>query len=111
MALPLRDRVGRAYRKRLLFSSHALEQMNLLERLITTRDVRDIIENGDIIEEYADDPRGPSCLVYGKTREGRVLHVVCAPKSDHLVVVTAYTPSLIEWERDFRTRKRGGRSR
>jgi len=79
--------------------------------MISTRDVRDIIEKGEIIEEYADDLRGPSCLVYGRTREGRVLHAVCAPKSDHLVVVTAYTPSLIEWERDFRTRKREGRSR
>ena len=111
MTLPLRDQVTRAYRKRLLFSSHALEQMNLSGRMITTGDVRDIIEKGQIIEEYADDPRGHSCLVYGKTKEGRVLHVVCSPKSDHLVVVTAYTPSLIEWERDFRTRKREGRTR
>ncbi len=84
----LRDRVAAAYKKRLLFSSHAVEQMNLSERLITAGEVRDIIEEGMIIEEYTDDRRGPSCLLYGKTREGRVLHVVCAPKRDHLVVVT-----------------------
>ena len=111
MTSPLKDQVASSYRKRLLFSSHALEQMNLSERMITTRDVRDIIENGEIIEEYTDDRRGPSCLVYGRTEEGRVLHVVCAPKGDHLVVITAYSPSLIEWERDFRTRRRGGRGR
>jgi len=41
--------VTQAYRKRLLFSSHALEQMNLSERMITTGDVRDIIEKGQIL--------------------------------------------------------------
>ncbi len=107
----LKDRVASSYRKRLLFSSHALEQMNLSERMITPRNVRDILENGEIIEEYTDDPRGPSCLVFGRTREGQALHVVCAPKRDYLVVVTAYSPSLIEWERDLRTRRRGGRGR
>ncbi len=111
MTSPLKDRVASSYQKRLLFSSHALEQMNLSERMVNTRDVRDIIENGEIIEEYTDDPRGPSCLVFGRTREGRALHVVCAPKRDHLVVITAYSPSLIEWERDFRIRRRGGRGR
>ncbi len=105
----LRDLVASAYRKKLLFSSHAVEQMTVAERMITTVEVRDIIETGEIIEQYTDDTRGPSCLLYGKTRQGRVLHVVCAPKTDHLVVVTAYTPSLIEWERDLRTRRRGGR--
>ncbi len=107
----LRDRVAAAYKKRLLFSSHAVEQMNLSERLITPWEVHEIIEKGEIVEEYTDDTRGPSCLLYGKTREGRVLHVVCAPKRDHLVVVTAYTPSLNEWERDLRSRRRGGRGR
>ena len=109
MARSLAERLHDAYRKRLLFSSHAVEQMTYSERMISTREVRDIIERGEVIEEYAEDPRGLSCLLYGKTRQGRVLHVVCAPKIDHLVVVTAYVPSLIEWERDYRTRRRGGR--
>ena len=81
---------------------------DLMERMIATSEVREIIERGELIEEYADDPRGPSCLIFGKTRQGRILHVVCAPKNDHLLVVTAYIPSLNEWERDYRTRRRGG---
>jgi len=40
-----------AYRKRLLFSSHAVEQMTYSERMISTREVRDIIERGEVIEE------------------------------------------------------------
>ena len=104
----LKEQVISAYKKRLFFSSHAVEQMNLSQRMITTGDVRDIIEKGEIIERYLDDPRGPSCLIYGRTREGRALHVVCAPKRDHLVVITAYTPSLIEWEKDLRARRRRG---
>ncbi len=76
----LRDRVASAYRKMLLFSSHAVEQMTVAERMIATVEVRDIIETGEIIEQYTDDTRGPSCLLYGKTRLGRVLHVVCVSK-------------------------------
>lgn len=98
--------VLRAYRKRALFTSHALDQMNLQERMISPHEVYEAIESDEIVEDYPNDPRGHTCLIMGKTRVGRVIHLVCAPKTDYLAIITAYVPSLIEWELEFRRRKR-----
>jgi len=89
-----------------LFARHALNQMNLSEGMILRREVYEVIEGDEVVEDYPNDPRGHSCLLLGRTREGRVIHVVCAPKEDYLAVVTVYSPSLLEWEPDFKTRRR-----
>jgi len=60
---------------------------------------------GTVIEDYPTDPRGHSCLILGYGRDGRPIHVVCAPKGDYLAVVTAYLPDSNQWEDDFRRRK------
>jgi len=98
--------VLRVYRRKLLFARHALNQMNMSERMILRREVCEAIESDEVVEDYPDDPRGHSCLPMGKSRGGRVIHVVCAPKKDYLAVVTVYAPSLLEWEADFKTRRR-----
>jgi len=79
----------------------------LLQRGISSLDVETAILNGEIIEDYPDDYPFPSCLVIGKTNTNLVLHIVCAIGDDKLWIITAYEPSLIEWEADFRTRKEG----
>jgi len=38
--------------------------------------------------------------------EGRPVHVVCAPKDDYLAIITAYIPSLDEWDATFKKRKK-----
>jgi len=96
----------RVYRKKVLFTRHALNQMNLAERMILRKEVSEAIESDEVVEDYPNDPRGHSCLLMGRTRDERVIHVVCAPKVDYLAVVTVYTPSLLEWELDFKTRRR-----
>ncbi len=98
----LRDRASR----RALFTPHAVRQMLRPDRMISTADVRKVIEDGEIIEDYPDDPRGHSCLVLGRSVDGRPLHVVCAPKDEYLAVITAYIPDQAQWSQDFRTRIR-----
>jgi hypothetical protein len=49
---------------------------------ILTDEILAILDSGEIIEEYADDVPYPSCLVLGRTRTGRALHVVCAPEME-----------------------------
>jgi len=98
--------VLKAYRERVLFTRHALNQMNLSERMISRREVYEAIESDEVVEDYPNDPRGHSCLFMGRTREGRVVHMVCAPKKDYLAVITVYTPTLLEWEPNFKTRRR-----
>ena len=62
---------------------------------------------GEVIEKYPHDRPFPSCLVYGRTMDGKPLHVVCAvPRHiDMLIIITVYIPSENEWI-DFRERRR-----
>src|SRR3989304_5958911 len=89
---------------RILFLPHAVRQMSRSDRMISTTDVRKIIDEGEIIEDYPGDTRGHSCLILGKGRDGRPIHIVCAPKDEYLVVVTAYIPEVTQWSKDFKTR-------
>lgn len=72
--------------------------------MIFTRDVRRVLEDGEIIEDYPEDARGHSCLILGRGDNGRPIHVVCAPKDEYLAVITAYIPDERQWSNDFRTR-------
>ena len=90
--------------RKILFLPHALRQMLRPARLITAMEVRQVVETGSIIEEYPDDPRGPSCLMIGYGLDRRPIHIVCAPKDDFLAVITAYLPDPGEWSHDFRKR-------
>jgi|SRR6516225_4481924 hypothetical protein len=61
-----------------------------------------------LIEEYLDDQPYSSCLVLGRTRAARPLHIVCAPvlREQRLIVITIYQPDPARWEADFKRRKR-----
>ncbi|MEY4705970.1 MAG: hypothetical protein RL042_2175 [Nitrospirota bacterium] len=81
----------------------------LRRRRIALEAIEQVIQRGAIIEDYPNDPRGPSCLLLGMTQEGRPIHVVCGTiENDQLLVITAYEPSPEEWELDWRIRKKGG---
>lgn len=55
------------------FSKHALDQTIL--RHISVHELREAMENAQVIENYPDDKYGPSCLVLGFTRSNRPLHI------------------------------------
>lgn len=48
--------------QRLLFLPHAARQMPRPDQMISTADVRKVLENGDIIEDYPEDTRGRAQL-------------------------------------------------
>ena len=58
------------------FTIHGFERC--VERDISPEGVREVLLSGEIIEDYPKDKYGPSCLVYGTTRKGRILHVQCS---------------------------------
>jgi hypothetical protein len=67
---------------------------------VTAREIRDglLSAQAEIIENYADDPRGASCLVLGFTAEGRPLHFVCGVSlPDVVVIITLYRPDAERW--------------
>lgn len=85
------------------FSKHAVDQTII--RSIGIDEVREAIRNGEIIEDYPDDKYGPTCLIYGKTNEGRPVHVQCSyPSRSVLKIVTVYEPEAERWI-DYRIRR------
>src|SRR5215210_3267462 len=96
--------VQQAAAQRLLFLPHAIRQMSHPDRLITTYEIRSVIEWGEILEDYPEDVRGHSCLMLGYGEGGRAIHVVCSPKDEYLAIITAYLPDEDEWSNDFRAR-------
>ena len=98
--------VRKAAQKKIIFKYHAATQMSRPARLITTKEVRKVVNDGEVIEDYPEDPRGNSCLMLGFGEDKRPIHVVCAPKDDFLALITAYLPDPNEWENDLKTRKK-----
>lgn len=86
-----------------VWSAHCLKRLQ--QRSIRIADVEYAMANGEIIEDYPTDFPFPSCLVFGITRAGQTLHVVCAVGEGSLFVITAYRPDLDHWEADLKTRK------
>ena len=74
-------------------------------RDILYSEVKEVIQNGTIIEEYLNSYPYPSCLVFGYTVNNRALHVVVGVTETNLWFITAYEPSLTYWESDFIHRK------
>jgi len=74
--------------------------------MISPADVRKVVEEGEVIEDYPEDTRGHSCLILGWARDGRPIHIVCAPKEEYLAIITVYVPDKTQWSRDFRRRIR-----
>ena len=107
--MPLEDflnKIREVSTKKILYTIHALDEMNAEDELISNGEVREVIFNGEIVEDYPEDKRGHSCLMMSYTQNGRPVHVVCAPKEEYLAVVTAYVPSQDKWEDDFKVRRK-----
>ena len=105
MAEPLARTVREAAHERILYLPHALDEMNAPEELIGPDEVRAVIFEGEIIEDYPEDARGHSCLMLGYGVKRRPIHVVCSPKDDYLAVITVYLPDQHRWEADWKTRR------
>jgi hypothetical protein len=89
---------------KIIYPPYVLKRM--IERGITIADVRSVLENGELIEEYkADSP--PRYLMLGWSGK-RPIHVVGEddPVTGETIVVTAYEPDVKRWKAGFRERRR-----
>ena len=85
------------------FSKHAVDQSII--RNISVQDVKRVIANGTIIENYPEDKYGPSCLVFGMTENRRPIHIQCSyPSRPIIKIITLYEPNPNRWI-DFKKRK------
>ena len=87
----------------LVFRTHAVKRM--FQRNISEKEVRHVIENGEVIESYRDDTPYPSRLVLGWVKT-RPLHVVAAENrvERQEIIITVYEPDAKEWDPTFTRR-------
>ena len=87
------------------YSRHAEREREL--DMIYTWELEDALRNGEIIENYPDDPRGASCLVLGFCGS-KPIHAVCTIKTEpeELFLITVYDPSKRpdKWTENYRKR-------
>jgi len=77
-----------------IVSNHARSRM--FQRNISTENIKDVILQGQIIEEYPEDEPCPSALFFAYS-EGRPCHVVAAECEDHIRIITVYIPESNKW--------------
>ena len=62
-------RPGKAARSHVLYLPHAVKQMARPDRLISPGEVERVVFEGDLIEDYPEDPRGTVACSWGRQRE------------------------------------------
>ena len=88
----------------IVFRIHAVQRM--FERRVSVGNVRQVLQSGEMIEDYSEEMPAPGGLISGK-RGQRPLHVVMAENTGEgeLVVITVYEPNSSQWKPGFRNRK------
>ena len=84
---------------------HAIQRM--FERRISDKTVRQVLEHGEMIEDYSEEMLHPSGLMLGR-HGSRPLHVVVAENTneDETIVITVYEPDPSHWKPNSRDRKK-----
>ncbi len=91
-------------KRKIDWTVHCLNRLN--QRNISIIDVKNAINTGRIIEYYYDDYPYPSCLILGKSRKGKLIHIVCGISNELVHMITAYYPDIDKWERDMEKRRK-----
>ena len=97
-------RVKALIRQKRYKTSHHAEVEREAEA-ITIDDIKTAILNGELLEDYPDDPRGHSCLMLGTAENKRPLHIVLTilAQIEEVLIITVYIPVPPKWL-DPRTR-------
>jgi hypothetical protein len=85
------------------YTLHAAQRR--IQRGVTREEIEEVLTRGDIIEEYPAHHYGPACLLFGRTTQGRALHILCSLR-ETVDIITVYEPELTEWEEDLKTRRK-----
>ena len=100
-----RDRLREAIQNGMIeWQTHALERM--MKRGISREIIKQVLLEGEIIEDYPDDKPFHTALFLGWS-QGNPFHVVTAlhSLSGYCFVITVYRPDLTHFETDYKTRR------
>ena len=104
MSLTLKIIQAATAANRIKWRYHALKRAQ--ERGINRQQAKDVLRNGQIIEQYPDAEPFPKCLLMAEVEAGRPLYVALAydEADDYLYIVTVHWLDPEKWE-DPWTRK------
>jgi len=87
----------------IIFRVHAIQRM--FQRKISEQDVRNILTEGETIEQYADDTPYPSRLILGWI-DKRPIHIVAADNDgdNEIIIITVYEPDIEKWSDNYKRR-------
>ena len=97
----LRDQ---AARDAVRITLHAHQEM--VDEEMTYGEVREVLLNAHIIENYPDHKRGACCLACCSTSRNRFIHLVCSTSQELAIAITAYEPKPPKWITPFERRER-----
>jgi hypothetical protein len=83
----------------LIFSSHALKRM--FQRGISAQSVRAVLDNPQVVAEYADDKPYPSTLLCAMVEQQALHMLVASSDAGVKVIITVYRPDPLLWSPDF----------
>ncbi len=95
-----RDMVAARLRKQaaadaIRITVHAHQEM--AEEDISLEEVREVLLDAQVVEDYPEHKRGPCCLVCQRTSRGRYVHVVCTTSLEVAIIITVYEPREPKW--------------
>ena len=103
------DKIQNCFTKnKVYYSRHAKVEMENEEfGQIKEHEIFESISSGQIIESYPNDKPYPSVLIYGRSKQNRPLHNVCAynENDDLTIVITVYHPDPELWI-DYKIRRK-----
>jgi hypothetical protein len=78
---------------------HAHQEM--VEEDVSLEEVREVLLDAAVVENYPEHKRGPCCLVCRQTSRARYVHVVCTTSLEVTIVITVYEPKPPKWATPF----------
>ncbi|MHA2251259.1 MAG: DUF4258 domain-containing protein [Candidatus Kariarchaeaceae archaeon] len=85
----------------IFISNHA--KIRMIQRSISSMDIKSLILNSEVIEHYPEDTPCPSALLLAEM-DDIPYHLVIGNCEDHIKLITVYSPNKDEWI-DNRIRK------
>jgi hypothetical protein len=78
----------------------------MFEREVTVQKVRDVVKDGETIEDYSTEMPDPSRLILGFQGK-RPFHVVVSESQEtrEITVITVYVPDPRKWDKSFTSRR------
>ncbi|RJP19215.1 MAG: DUF4258 domain-containing protein [Candidatus Omnitrophota bacterium] len=83
---------------------HAHQEM--IDEDISIDEVREVLLDATVVENYPEHERGSCCLVCGWISRKRYIHVVCTTSLDLVIIITVYEPMLPKWITPFERGKK-----